>query len=120
MKLMRVEFEAPDGWAPQCNFTIDMILGNENRPRSGVPFCGWWGRLDSKDVLMFVVLKDGRVDFGGDPETVREDRYGKINFHGRKIEPGELVTYFDETDWPEGLLLRVGRMIDLLEHIAQD
>ena len=119
MKMMRVEFEAPIGWAPSHNFIVDMILGPDNRPRAGVPFCGWWGRLASREAVMFVVLPNGTVDFGANAGLTNEERHGNINFHGRVIEPGQLATYSDRDEWIDGLILRVGRMTDLLDFSAQ-
>ena len=80
--------------------------------QAGVPFCGWWGRLKSNDVLPFILLKNGRVDFGSDDETDQDTRFGHLDIHGRHLDHKEHVTYKDED---EVIVFRVGSSTDLLD-----
>lgn len=109
MQIKRFELRASDA---NNNMTIDLVVDSKNVARGGMPFCGWWGRLKSSEVWPFVLLADGRVDFGSDEDTDPSDRFGHLNLHGRSLETGAYVTYKDEE---QEILFRVGPGVDLLD-----
>jgi len=80
MKMFRVVLVAPDDWDSSWNMCVDMVLDANDKPRAGVPFCGWWGRITSNSVAPFVVQSDGTVVFARDPETREQEWKGHLTF----------------------------------------
>lgn len=112
MKWLRTHFVTDE--YENSNLTLDLLVGPDNRPVDRVPFCGWWGRIKSTDVLPVIVYPDGKVDFGSDEETDQTTRYGRIALMGKPIERGTSV--FFECDGLE-YALRVESCRDLTEGI---
>lgn len=73
------------------NLTLDILIGENRHVVPRVPVCGWWGILKSNEVWPFVMLSEGKIDFGNtDGEPVEDiHRYGKIDIHDRIIATGE-------------------------------
>jgi hypothetical protein len=110
-RMVRVELAVQTG--VHQKLTLDLILESDKRPREGVPFCGWFGKLESTLMLPVIVRRNGQIDFGSDDKTNQEERYGNILLHGRIIDFNEMITY---NDGDSETLYRIKSITDLLEN----
>ncbi|MXO61401.1 hypothetical protein [Qipengyuania oceanensis] len=94
------------------NITLDVIADENDIPKDGVPFCGWWGKIGSTDFLPIVVHSTGQVDTGSDEETNQTERYGTIRIHGAPLNLGRHV-YFEM--WGETYDFKLTSRADLSE-----
>ncbi len=97
---------------PHWNLTLDVVVDEERKAKKGVPFCGWWGKIGSTEILPLIVLADGRVDFGSDEETDQAERYGHIDL---REHPIELCQKIKLNAWAEETLFQITRVTDLTE-----
>ena len=94
-----------------ADMTLDLLVDDGDIVVDRVPFCGWWGRLNSTELLPIVVRPDGRVDFGSDDETDQGERYGFMRLRGRRLQVGEPFSL----EWEDEYLLLVKSCRDLTE-----
>ena len=63
---------------------INLILGDDGKPKHSIPFCGWWGVPKTNHWCRALIFKpDGKVDFGGDPEDEHNERYAMMPIHDK-------------------------------------
>ena len=105
--LERVTVEHPAG-----PFTFLLIVNDNSRQAARVQTAGWWGRLNTNDMQPFVLLPDGRLDFGAYPEDELEHhkagRFAGSRIFEARIAERELVWLSiwgdddDDDDFVEG------------------
>lgn len=88
--LERVTVEHPDG-----PLTFQLIVNDRTRTAVKVQSVGWWGRLNTNDLQPFVILNDGRLDFGALPdddfEHHKTGRFGESKIFEARIKVDEFV-----------------------------
>jgi hypothetical protein len=92
-------------------FTFDLLLDPKGQVHGKAPTTGWWGNFAAgNDLLPFILLPNGKLDFGSDYEV--DERYGTTNLHSKIIAVGEYVTV--QTDGRQ-YCLRVTKLVWLDE-----
>jgi len=101
----RAFFRSDDG--NYGNVMIDLLLDERRRVVSRVPLFGFWGKLNTRDLMPFIYDNDV-LDFGDyvdedNPSSTplnRNERFADFGLADRIIAPGERFTIiYDGDDW---------------------
>lgn len=80
---------------PLGDLTLLLIVNDKTRIATKIQIGGWWGRLKTTDMQPFVLLPNGKLDFGAYPdddiETHRTGRFAETNVYEVPIVEGEFV-----------------------------
>lgn len=80
-----------------------LAVDHDSRWEPDIASAGWWGRKNTKEVWPFLMLRDGRMDFGSswrhsEPDEVR---YATIDLVGRKLAVGDNFTLrYENVEYP--------------------
>jgi hypothetical protein len=115
MRFVRVFLNDPED--ADWPFVVDLVVGDEGSVNGKIPTFGRWGKLNSNAVWPFILLTDGRMDFGETPEDAlkEEDRYGWTNIFSKQIRVGEYVTF---RAYGDEYCLPITRVTDLLADLS--
>jgi hypothetical protein len=99
---------------PNGNVVVDVLMDDRRHWLARVPTGGWWGRIHTNEMWPFILLSDGRMDFGSaaDDPADNADRYASIDIEDRILAVGEqfVLAYHNEL-WP----MTLDRITDITE-----
>lgn len=110
MAMSRIVVSTEDG-PIVCDVQRDRV-GN---PSLKFPTGGWWGALRSNSLYPFILLPDGRMDFGADPDDDAEqtdNRYGISNILRDRIGIGTKIYVEYQDDVYEGSVVKIENLED--------
>lgn len=98
---------------------LDLPLAGNGLIATRQTSSGWWGKPGTPNCLPFVLLPDGRGDFGGafDEDTAEhtpdDERYGTFELPRLAVEVGRHFAYSDNTGRYEFVIKRVTDLQEL-------
>lgn len=78
------------------NYLLDIELDDSMTPLPGQIFFGVWGKVtDPEYRYPFLLLQDGRIDFGALYELGNLERFHRTNLLSKKLTAGELLSAWE-------------------------
>ena len=113
MRWVRARLE--DASKPNSEMFIDLIVDQDSHIKSGKPYCGWWGKLVSTEMVPFVCRQqngDYYLDFGSATEDDQDERLYEFHIDHIPIRVGSTISVESYDDRYE---LTVTDLFDLID-----
>ncbi len=89
MSFVRISLDQVNSRDP-APLILNVPLGADLMISMAIPHGGWWGIPKGNHWCRPLIFNpDGKVDFGGDPEDLAVERYGRMLIFGRALDYGE-------------------------------